>query len=112
MNFSLKHKLLFSSFSGLAFAILNSLTSYVFLDQTFSWSMFISNFLLFSFLFGFGYLFLVKKQTVKLMKKIQIDLKDGEVVQHEGPANLFRGLEGVGGKLLLTISDWFSNRTK
>lgn len=46
------------------------------------------------------------------MKKIQIDLKDGEVVQHEGPANLFRGLEGVGGKLLLTISDWFSNRTK
>ena len=37
MNIPLKHKLTFSLFSGLIFAILNSITSYFFLDNGFSW---------------------------------------------------------------------------
>lgn len=36
------------------------------------------------------------------MNKIDIEIDEEEEIQHEGPANLFRGVEGVGGKLLLT----------
>jgi len=36
------------------------------------------------------------------MKKIQIELTENENLKYEGPANLFRGIEGVGGKLVLT----------
>ena len=44
----------------------------------------------------------MKRFTEKLMVKIQIEMAEKEIVKHEGPANLFRGIEGVGGKLLLT----------
>ena len=102
MNISLKYKVAFSLISGLSFAILNSITNYFFLDKDFNWGIFGFNLLFFGFLFGFGFLFLMKKSTQKLMKKIQIELVKDETIKHEGPANLLRGIEGVGGKLLLT----------
>ncbi|MEO1255804.1 MAG: GRAM domain-containing protein [Bacteroidota bacterium] len=102
MNIPLKYKVLFSLISGFTFAILNSLTSYLILEKEFSWGVFFFNLIFFGFIFGFGYLFLMKKLSARLMKKIQIELNEDEIVKHEGPANLFRGMEGVGGKLLLT----------
>lgn len=102
MNISLKHKIIFSLICGLTFAILNGLTNYFFLDKNFSWGIFAFNFIFFGLFFGFGFLFLMKKLTKRTMKKIQIELNEDEIIHHEGSANLFRGIEGVGGKLLLT----------
>ncbi|MDN5215134.1 GRAM domain-containing protein [Fulvivirgaceae bacterium BMA12] len=102
MNISLKHKVIFSLISGFTFAILNSLTNYFFLDKGFSWGIFSSNLIFFGLFFGLTFLWFMKRQTNRLMEKIQIQLKDQEEIKHEGPANLFRGIEGVGGKLLLT----------
>lgn len=102
MNISLKHKLIFSLISGFAFAILSSITNYFILDKDFSWGIFAFNIIFFGLFFGFGYLFLMKKLTARILRKIHIGLSEEEVVKHEGPANLFRGIEGVGGKLILT----------
>ena len=45
---------------------------------------------------------LVNKAGSRLGKNIKPELTDNETVEIEGPANLFRGIEGVGGKLFLT----------
>ncbi|MCV9385465.1 GRAM domain-containing protein [Reichenbachiella ulvae] len=102
MKVSFKQKLLFSLISGLSFAILNSLMYYVFLDKGFIWEIFMMNWILFGFLFGFGFLFFMQRMTTRLMNNIQIQLADDEIVRHEGGANLMKGIEAVGGKLVLT----------
>jgi hypothetical protein len=102
MKIPFRYKISFALFSGLVFALLNSLITYFFLEEDISISRFVFNLIFFGFVFGFGYLFLMKRLTDKLMQKINIDLNEDETEQYEGPANLFRGIEGVGGKLLLT----------
>lgn len=60
----------------------------------------------FGLFFGFGFPFLMKKYGKKAIssagKSIEIKLSENEIVDYEGPANLFRGVESVGGKLFLT----------
>lgn len=102
MSFSLKYKILFSLFSGLLFALLSSLVNFFLQDKAFHWGLFIFNLLFFGFFFGFGFLHLMKIFSNRTLKKIIPELLEGEVIQREGPANLFRGIEAVGGKLLLT----------
>lgn len=62
--------------------------------------------LLFGLFFGFGFPLLIKKYGKKTIAAvgtyIHIDLSAGELIEAEGPANLFRGMESVGGKLFLT----------
>ena len=59
-----------------------------------------------SVFFGvFGFLlfnFTMNKFAKKIDKEIELDLEEGEELIAYGVANLFRGLEGVGGKLFLT----------
>ena len=61
---------------------------------------------IFGFLMGITYPFLMSKINRKLSSKIQKSLKptleDGELIENHGPANLFKGIEGTGGKLFLT----------
>ena len=45
---------------------------------------------------------LAKKMYSKTVPEVDIDLKENEIVEAEGPANLFRKMEGVGGKLFIT----------
>lgn len=56
------------------------------------------------FFFGFGLPYVNKKLGSKLtgIVKINPELELNEQVEIEDPANLFRGIEGVGGKLFLT----------
>jgi hypothetical protein len=42
------------------------------------------------------------KFSSKLGKNIKPELTQNEEIEIEGPANIFRGIEGVGGKLFLT----------
>ena len=102
MSLPLKSKILFAAFSGLTFAMLNGLVNFFLLDKPFHWGIFLFNFLFFGLSFGFGYLYFMKMLSKRTLKKIIPELLEGEVIQHEGPANLFRGIEAVGGKLLIT----------
>jgi hypothetical protein len=60
----------------------------------------------FGLFFGVGFPYVIQKNSKKvgrfLSKKIQPKLEEGEKVEYESPANLFRGVEAVGGKLFLT----------
>jgi hypothetical protein len=55
---------------------------------------------------GFGFPYLTGKfeprYVASIGKSIKPDLAENEQIEVEGPANLFRGIEGVGGKLFLT----------
>lgn len=61
---------------------------------------------LFGIFFGIGFPYMNEKFGGKVFRtlgqNITPDLDDDEKVEVEGPANLFRGIEGVGGKLFLT----------
>jgi hypothetical protein len=60
----------------------------------------------FGIFMGIGFPYLMEKFggrfASKLGKNIKPELTEDELVEIEGPANLFRGMEGVGGKLFLT----------
>ncbi|WP_211224033.1 GRAM domain-containing protein [Flavobacterium tegetincola] len=60
----------------------------------------------FGLFIGFGFPLLMKKYGKKSIhaagKTIEIELSENETIEYEGPANLFRGVESVGGKLFLT----------
>ncbi|MGB6267828.1 MAG: GRAM domain-containing protein [Olleya sp.] len=56
----------------------------------------------FGLFFGIGFPFLLEKFGSKLGKNIKPDLLENEIVELETAANLFRGMEGVGGKLFIT----------
>lgn len=43
-----------------------------------------------------------KRFTSSIGKNIKPELEENEEIDIEGPANLFRGMEGVGGKIFLT----------
>lgn len=57
---------------------------------------------LFGLVFGFVFPFLMQKWAKWVERKIVMDLDEDEELIYEGGANLFRGIEGVGGKLFLT----------
>jgi hypothetical protein len=102
MNLTLKTKFLFALFAGLVFATINSSINYLFQGKSFEIARFGFDLVYFGLLFGFGFLYFMKRYSDKMLKKISVALNDGEVIEHEGAANLFRGMEAVGGKLMLT----------
>jgi hypothetical protein len=51
---------------------------------------------------AFGFPLIFRKMGNSLGKSIHPELAPNEEIESEGPANLFRGMEGVGGKLFLT----------
>ncbi|MGB1269687.1 MAG: GRAM domain-containing protein [Flavobacteriaceae bacterium] len=60
----------------------------------------------FGVFFGIGFPYINEKLAVKFSNKVGIKIKPElgaeEKIEIEGPANLFRGMEGVGGKIFLT----------
>jgi len=76
----------------------------------------ISQSLIFGILFGFGFIYFFQKNSTKitgyLSKKIEVSLDENEKIIFEGPANLFRGLEAVGGKIFLTETHLVFNSHK
>ena len=60
----------------------------------------------FGVLFGIGFPYVIKRIASRHLKKvagkINPQLDENEATEIEGPANLFRGIEGVGGRIFLT----------
>lgn len=101
-----KFKIVSVVITGLLFAGIMSLMDY-WLDGGFESALsYVFQGLFFGILMGLGFPYLMEKFggkfASKLGKNIKPELTPNELVEIEGPANLFRGIEGVGGKLFLT----------
>ena len=66
------------------------------------WPSLIFQGIFFGLFMAYGLPLIFKKLGNKLGKSIHPDLSPNEEIETEGPANLFRGAEAVGGKLFLT----------
>lgn len=102
MKIPVKHKIIISLLAGFKFATLHALFSVYIRGIEFSWSLYLFNLIFFGIFTGTIFLFIMKKFSERLLKKVVIELNENEVIQHEGPTNLFRGIEAVGGKMVLT----------
>lgn len=101
----LKEKLKIGILAGGIHSILMTLSTGFFIHDSFTIEAVksgVAQGTLFGILFGFGFPPLMDFIARKVIRKIKIDLNEGESLIYEGPANLFRGIEGVGGKLFLT----------
>lgn len=98
---SLKAKAFFIVITTVIYAMLSVVLDLIF-DRLDSFSSYAFQ----SVFFGvFGFLlfdYTMNKFAKKIDKEIELDLEEGEELIAYGVANLFRGLESVGGKLFLT----------
>lgn len=92
----LKHKLILGVVAGAVQVLALSLMT----DQSLPSVLFQGAFLGVSF--GWGMPYIMERMAKRMERKITMELTTGEENLHEGRANLFRKLEGVGGKLFLT----------
>ena len=92
----------FAIFSGLLYGVLQFVLGRYIFNINYSTQSVIFQGLFFGLLFGIGFPFFMKKYGHKLGDNITPDLLEDEVIELETVANLFRGLEGVGGKLFIT----------
>ncbi|MGM0635925.1 MAG: GRAM domain-containing protein [Bacteroidota bacterium] len=102
---SLKHRIIFALSSAVFYSFMLWLI-YGFYDDSYKIEAILIQGVLFGIFFGIGFPYLnhklAEKVTHKTLKKIQLELVENEEVLITGPANLFRGMEAVGGKLFLT----------
>jgi hypothetical protein len=101
-----KIKVVLSILIGLLFVGIMSLIHY-WIDGNFqSLNSYLFQGIFFGLFMGIGFPYVTQKFgskiTSKLGKNITPELTPDEQVEIEGPANLFCGIEGVGGKLFLT----------
>lgn len=105
-NLNWKFKIGSAFLTGLVFSGIMSLLDYWMEGQFNSLRSYVFQGIFFGIIMGIGFpLFMEKfgsRFATKLGKKIMPELTDNESIEIEGPANLFRGIEGVGGKLFLT----------
>ena len=99
---SWKNRLFLFLTNGIIFTLLLSITHYFLDGGAINWYKMALQGVFFGVFMAVVFPFLFKKFAVKLGKSIYPDLGKLEVVETEGPANLFRGAEAVGGKLFLT----------
>lgn len=92
--------------SGLSFSAILYLIDIYVVDQQKEILTYFLQGVIFGILMGFIFPWLAKKygskMGTKLSKTISSELSPEETIEYEGPANLFRGVEGVGGKIFLT----------
>ncbi|WP_194851853.1 GRAM domain-containing protein [Nonlabens antarcticus] len=103
---SWKVRVLYGLLSGVMFAVLMLAFDWIFSDELQSVYGYVFQGVFFGFFMGIAMVY-SNKHMSKWMgfgKKdfANPELEPDEAIQIEGPANLFRGMEGVGGKLFLT----------
>ena len=105
-NLSLKVKILITVLSGLFYGGTLYLFNLYFDEPLFNNNLLIFQGISFGLFLGFGMPYINKrfgkKQIAAAGNTIKPELAEDENIETEGPANLFRGIESVGGKLFLT----------
>lgn len=106
IKMSWKYRIIFAIGTGFFYTILLYFINLLAEDDAFPISGIIFQGVFFAVFFGLGFPFfnekLATKYNKKLGEKIKPELEENEKIEIEGPANLFRGIEGVGGKIYLT----------
>lgn len=101
-----KFRIISAILIGLMFVGIMCLMDYLMDGKFQSLNSYLFQGIFFGIFMGIGFPFLMQKfrtkYTSKLGKNIQPELTQDENIEIEGPANLFRGIEGVGGKIFLT----------
>ena len=101
-----KFRLISAILSGTVFVGLLCLMHYLFDKELQSVGSYIFQGVFFGLIVGVGFPYMTvkfgTKLTSKIGKNIKPDLIENELIEIEGPAILFCGIEGVGGKLFLT----------
>lgn len=104
-GFTLKQKIVFAIIMGSLHAFLLWILFNIIGDDGQTTAGLIFQGVFFGLFMGFGMPLLMKKfpkTFTKSPKKVVPDLEESEVIEVQGPANLFRGIEGVGGVLFIT----------
>ena len=101
-----KGRIIFAITSGLGFAMVLYLFDLLGTEKIQTTFGLIFQGVFFGIFFGLGFPYISEKVggrfASKLGQKISPELSENENIEVEIPANLFRGIEGVGGKLFLT----------
>ncbi|RAI87909.1 GRAM domain-containing protein [Algoriphagus yeomjeoni] len=96
-----KRLALFAS-NACIFILLLFLTHYFMDGEPIPWGSLIFQGVFFGLFMTIGFPYIFKKLGNNLGKSIHPELSPDEEIEMEGPANLFKGAEAVGGKLFLT----------
>ncbi len=101
-----KYRVIFALLTGVFYTLMLWLFDYFSDENLYSTGSLIFQGVGFGMLFGIGFPYVSEKFAGKFSKnrgmKIEPELELNEEIEIEGPANLFRGIEGVGGKIFLT----------
>ena len=103
---SLKFRILFAIGTAIMFSFILWLFDYFSDEKLYSINSLLFQGIFFGIFFGIGFPYINEKLAGKFSNKIGIKIKPEldaeEKIEIEGPSNLFRGMEGVGGKIFLT----------
>lgn len=99
-----KYRFYFALTTGFFYTLLLVIFEYFTSEKLHSVYYFIFQGVGFGIFFGIGFPYISEKLAKKFNKNltIQPELDTDEEIEIQGPANLFRGIEGVGGKIFLT----------
>lgn len=106
IKMSWKYRIIFAIGTGLLYTLVLWTFDSFSEEKLYSINSLIFQGLFFGIFFGIGFPYLGEKFAGKFSKKMGMKIKPelalNEEIEIEGPANLFRGIEGVGGKIFLT----------
>ena len=106
IKISWKYRIIFAIGTGIFYTFLLWIFDYFSDEKLYSINSLIFQGVFFGIFFGIGFPYINEKLAGKFSKKTGIKIKPelelNEEIEIEGPANLFRGIEGVGGKIFLT----------
>lgn len=101
-----KYRIISAILTGLLYVGILMLFDYFSDEKLYSLNSLIFQGIFFGVFIGIGCTYVTEKFgtkfTSKIGKNIKPKLTQREIIEMEGPANLFRGMEGVGGKMFLT----------
>lgn len=106
LNLSWKQRIVFALSSGVVYSVVLYLFDRMFDDNLYSLGGLIFQGVFFGLFFGLGFPYLMGKYGTGMINKlgntINPELFEDELIECDFGANLFRGIEGVGGKVFLT----------
>ena len=106
IKMSWKYRIIFAIGTAILYTLLLWTFDYFSNEKLYSLNSLIFQGVFFGIFFGIGFPYINEKLAGKFSNKMGIKIKPelelNEEIEIEGPANLFRGIEGVGGKIFLT----------
>ena len=103
-----KSRIVFALGTAVTYSIILWLFDYFSEENQYSINSLLFQGIFFGIFFGIGFPYMNEKFGGKFYKtaglNIKPNLQSDEEIEIEGPGNLFRGLEGVGGKIFLTTT--------